>query len=124
MREWVMWVWRQEVVREGLPEKETWSTMRPLEEVRRECAGVSGRGRVAGLVGSALEPEVKVGGRMEQVGVRSKDQALEGFEIKREMLEGQWRRSGGWNCWGGPEGDTGAWTGARVEMGKRGCVFN
>ena len=29
VREGVMWVWGQEVVREGLPEKETWSTTRP-----------------------------------------------------------------------------------------------
>lgn len=59
---------------------------------------------------------------MEQVGGVRKDRALEGFEIKREMLEGQGWRSGGWNCWGGPEGDAGAWTGGREEMGETVCV--
>ena len=64
-------------------------------------ASQAGAGR-RGLVGGVLEPEVKVGEWMEQVLGSSKDRALEGFEIRREMLEGQGWRSGGWNCWGGP----------------------
>ena len=67
------------------------------EEVRGECAGVSGRGGRRGLVGGVSDLEVKVGEWMEQVLGSSKDRALEGFEIRREMLEGQGWRSGGWN---------------------------
>lgn len=72
------------------------------EEVRGECAGVSGRGGRRGLVGGVSDLEVKVGEWMEQVLGLSEDRALEGFEIRKEMLEGQGWRSGGWNCWGGP----------------------
>lgn len=72
------------------------------EEVRGECAGVSGRGGRRGLVGGVSDLEVKVGEWMEQVLGSSEDRALEGFEIRKEMLEGQGWRSGGWNCWGGP----------------------
>lgn len=96
-----------------------------LEEVRRGVCRRLRQGQGGRPGGQCIGARGKGGGSgWSRSWGPCKDQALEGFEIKREMLEGQGWRSGGWNCWGGPEGDTGGLDRGPEWRWGNVCVFN